>query len=205
MARSNPWSRRSVMRASVLAAVISLGLALALALWPPSGRTESDRDFVFTDLVGHLVFRFAGTGPTGLDPSQADEVLDQEFSRMVHDRLRADLLFEDEPRDAKWAASMEPQIEAHVEHAGPAFSDVVVECRAASCRVIMEQPGRWSVPEHQAVLDTVQASLEAFVAAHRQDFEPVFMIAAYDKESETASIKAFLRRTGHAVTHRVDR
>ena len=79
---------------------------------------------------------------------------------MVHDRLRADLLFEDEPRDAEWALSMEPQIEQHVKHAGPDFSDLFVECRAASCRVIMEQPLHWTVPEHQAVLETVQESLE---------------------------------------------
>lgn len=193
------------MRASVSFAVTSLALALALAMWPQAGRTQSDRDFVFTDLVGHLVLRFAGTGPTGLDSSQRDEVLDSEFSKMVHDRLRADLLFEDEPLDPEWAASMEPQIEEHVKHAGPEFSGIVVECRAASCRVMMEQPGHWSVPEHQAVLDTVQKSLEAFVAVRRQDFKPVFMLAAYDKESETAHIEAFLRRAGHPVTHRVDR
>jgi hypothetical protein len=163
-------------------------------MWPQSGRTQSERDFVFTDLDGHLVLRFAGTGATGLDSTQADEVLNQEFSRMVHDRLRADLLFEAEPRDPDWARPMEPQIEKHVEHAGPEFSDIFTECRAASCRVIMEQPVHWSVTEHQAVLGTVQASLEAFVAAHRQHFEPVFMITAYDKETETPHIKAFLRR-----------
>jgi hypothetical protein len=191
------------MRAAVLTAVISLGLALPM--WPQSGRAQSDRDYVFTDLVGHLVLRFAGTGPTGLDPSQRDEVLDSEFSKMVHDRLRADLLFEDEPRDPEWAASMEPQIKEHLEHAGPKFSAIIVECRAASCRIMMEQPGHWTVPEHQAVLDTVQKSLESFVAARRQDFKPIFMIAAYDKESQAAHVEAFLRRPGRAVAHRVDR
>jgi hypothetical protein len=174
-------------------------------MWPQSGRTQSDRDYVFTDVDGHLVIRFAGTGAAGLTPVQADEILDQEFSTMIHDRLRADLLFEDEPRDREWAQSMEPQIEKHVKHAGPEFSDILAECRAASCRVIMEQPGRWSVPEHQAVLETVQESLEAFIAARRQDFEPVFMITAYYQESETPHIKAFLRRAGRAVIHRVDR
>jgi hypothetical protein len=183
------------MRASVSSAVISLGLALAI--WPPSGRTQAERDFVFTDLQGHLVIRFAGTGATGVDSSQSDEVLDQEFSTMVHDRLRADLLFEDEPRDPEWAASMETQIEEHVKHAGPKFSDILVECRVASCRVVMEQPGHWSVPEHQAELETVEESLKAFVAAHRQDFQPVFMITAYDKDAETSHIKAFLRRTSY--------
>jgi hypothetical protein len=184
------------MRASVSSAVISLGLALAM--WPQSGRTQSDRDFVFTDLEGHLVLRFAGTSAAGLDSSQAEEILNAEFSTMVHDRLRADLLFEDEPRDPDWAASMEPQIEEHVKHAGPTFSDIFVECRAASCRLIMEQPIHWSVPAHQAVLETVQKSFEAFIAARRQHFEPIFMITAYYQETETSHIKAFLRRTGHA-------
>ena len=167
-------------------------------MWPQSGRTQSDRDFVFTDEEGHLVLRFAGTGAIGLDLSQAEEILNAEFSTMVHDRLRADLLFEDEPRDRDWAQAMEPQIEEHVKHAGPAFSKIFVECRAPSCRVTMEQPGHWSVPAHQAVLETVQESLEAFIAAHRQHFEPVFLITAYYQETETSHIKAFLRRTGHA-------
>jgi hypothetical protein len=188
--------RKSIMRASVPSAVFALGLALAI--WPPAGRTQSERDFVFADLEGHLVIRFAGTGATGLDSSQAEEVLNAEFSTMVHDRLRADLLFAEEPRDRDWAASMEPQIKEHAAHAGPEFSDIFVECRAASCRVIMEQPVHFTVPQHQAVLETVQKSLEAFIAAHRQHFRPIFMITAYYQEAETSHIKAFLRRTGHA-------
>jgi hypothetical protein len=187
------------MRASVASAVISLGLALAMC--PQTGRTQ-DRDYAFTDLDGHLVIRFAGTGATGLSSSQRDEILDQEFSTMIHDRLRADLQFEAEPRDPRWAAWMEPQIEEHVEHAGSEFSGIFVECRAASCRVVMEQPGHYSVPEHQAVLETVQKTLEAFVADHPQDFQPVFMITAYDQESEVPHIKAFLRRTGYVPPDR---
>ena len=171
-------------------------------MWPQSGRTQSDRDFVFTDLQGHLVLRFVGIGPAGLSSSQSDEFLDSEFSTMVHDRLRADLLFEAEPRDPEWAASMEPQIEKHVKHAGPVFSDIFVECRAASCRAVMEQPGHWSVPKHLAVLDTVEESLKAFITAHRQDFEPGFTITAYDKESEIPHIKAFLRRAGRTPPDR---
>lgn len=184
------------MRASFSSTVISLGLALAIG--PKSAPAQSDRDFVFTDQEGHLVLRFAGTGATGLDSSQAEEILNAEFSTMVHDRLRADLRFEAEPRDPEWAASIEPQIEDHVKHAGPEFSDILVQCRAASCRVIMEQPIHWSVSAHQAVLETVQASIETFIAAHRQYFEPVFLITAYYQETETSHIKAFLRRTGHA-------
>jgi len=182
------------MRASVFCAAISLGMALTVS--PQSGRAQSDRNFIFTDYDGHLIIRFAGTGATGLDPSQADEVLNAEFSRMVHDRLRADLIFDVEPRDPEWAASMAPKIAAHVEHAGPAFSDIAVDCRVDSCRVIMEQPAYPGVPEHQAMLETVQASLAAFISAHRESFEPVFMITAYSKEYQTPHIKAFLRRAG---------
>lgn len=183
------------MQASLSSAIIPLGLVLAM--WSQAGRTQSDRDFVFTDLDGHLVIRFAGTGATGLNSTQAYEVLNAEFSTMVHDRLHADLVFEDEPRDADWAASMEPQIAEHVMHAGPEFSDIFVACRAASCRVIMEQPVHWSVPEHRAVLEAVQESLEAFIASRRQHFAPVFLITAYYQEYETSHIKAFLRRTEH--------
>jgi hypothetical protein len=184
------------MRTTISPTIISLGLALAM--WPQAGQTQSDRDYVFDDLEGHLVIRFAGTGTSALHPSQAEEVINAELSSMVHDRLRADLLFEDESRDPEWAASMVPQIREHVRYAGSEFSDIFTECRAGSCRVIMEQPGHWTVPEHQAVLDTVQESLEAFVAARRQHFEPIFMIVAYYQEFETPHIKAFLRRTEHA-------
>ena len=201
------WRPLSVMRASVSSSVATavLALGLALAIWPQPGRTESHRDYMFSDLDGHLVIRFVGIGPAGLDAAQADEVLDQEFSTMIHDRLRADLLFEDEPRDPEWAASMEPEIEAKVRQAGQEFSAIFVECRAVSCRVVMQQPGHWSAEEQLPVLATVQASLEAFIAAHQPEFEPVFMMTAYHQLTETAHIKAFLRRTGRTFTHRVDR
>jgi hypothetical protein len=193
----------SSVTTAVSTAVLSLGLALAF--WPQPGRTQSDRDYMFADTDGHLVIRFVGIGPDGLDPVQADEVLDQEFSTMIHDRLRADLLFEAEPRDPDWAASMEPQIEQQVRQAGPEFSGIFVECRAVSCRVLMQQPGDWSVQAQRPVLAAVQASLQTFIEAHRPEFEPVFMLTAYDQETETAHIKAFLRRTGRTFTHRVDR
>ena len=153
---------------------------------------------MFTDLDGHLLVRFAGAGATGLDSTQVDEISNAEFSSMVHDRLRADLLFEDEPRDPDWALSLEPEIEQHLKHAGPDFSDLFVQCRAASCRIIMEQPVHWSVPQHRAELESVQKSLQAFIATRRQHFEPVFMITAYYQEFQTSHIKAFLRRIEHA-------
>ena len=94
---------------------------------------------------------------------------------------------------------MEPRISGLVRHTGPEFSDVFVQCRAASCRVIVEQPVHWNVPEHQVVLGAVQQSLEEFVAANRQAFRPGFLITAYYQENATSHIKAFLRRTGHVV------
>jgi hypothetical protein len=185
------------MRTFALSALICLAL-VSTVVWPQSVRPPSDRDFVFTDEDGHLVIRFAGAAR--LNSTQIDEVSNAEFSRMVHDRLRADLQFEVEPRDPDWAASMAPQIKQHVETAGPDFSGIYVECRAVSCRVTLEQPVHWSsVPAHQAVLETVQKSLEAFIAARPEDFERVFMITAYYQEYQTSHIKAFLSRTGHAL------
>jgi hypothetical protein len=181
------------MRTSVSLAVVAL--TGAMALWSQSARAQSDRDFVFTDEDGHLVVRFVGTGATGLDPSQADEILNAEFSSMVHDRLRADLLFEDEPRDRDFDAEMAPQLTEHIRHAGPEFSEVFVECRAASCRIVMDQSRHWSVAEHLVVLETVVDSLEGFIAARPRHFEPGFMITAYDQASQIPHIKAFLRRT----------
>lgn len=183
------------MRSPILAVVIAFGLALAV--WPQPGRTQSSRDFVFSDTDGHLVIRYAGIGAGGLDPSQRYEILNAEFSTMVHDRLHADLDFQDEPFDPAWARQMEPLIEEHVRHIGLEISSVRVECRAAACRVIMEQPGHRGVAEHQAMLDPVEESLEAFVSAHRDQFEPGLMITAYDQEHETSHFKAFLRRAGH--------
>lgn len=188
------------MRTSVSLAILML--ISSFAMLPQSGRAQSDRDFVFTDEDGHLVVRFVGTGPTGLDASQADEILNAEFSSMVHDRLRADLLFEDEPRDRDWDAQMAPRINDHIRHAGPEFSDIFVECRAASCRIVMDQPRHWGVSEHLVVLETVVDSLERFIATHRQHFEPGFMITAYDQATQVPHIKAFLRRTGHASQQR---
>ncbi len=182
------------MRLAFACTVVVLG-SLILAGQP--ARTQPGRDFVFTDEEGHLVVRFPGTEAAGLDSSQVEEILNAELSSMVHDRLRADLLFEAEPADAEWAAKMEPQIEKQIKHAGPEFSAIFVECRAASCRVVMEQPMHWGVKEHQAVLETVQESVEAFIAAHQEHFKPAFMITAYDQEPETPHIKVFLRRTAH--------
>jgi hypothetical protein len=184
------------MRASITAAVATLGFAVAA--WPCLGRAESDREFVFADLEGHLIMRFVGAAETGLTESQMDEVSNAEFSSMVHDRLRADLIFEAEPRDPEWAAGMEPELERHVKHLELELTDVFTECRAESCRVILEHGSHWTVPQHRIVLEAVQESLEAFIADRRELFEPKFMITAYYQEFEVPHVKAFLRRTAHA-------
>jgi len=176
-------------------------LTLTVSGWPVPGSAQSDRDFVFTDEEGHLVIRFTGTGPTGLDSAQRYEILNAEFSSMVHDRLHADIQFAAEPHDPEWAAVMEPEIAGHARHAGPEFSSVIVECRAVSCRIILEQPGHWSdVEQHRSVLATVQGSLDTFIRSNPEQFEPGFMITAYYQISESSHIKAFLRRVANGKT-----
>ncbi len=180
-----------ITKVAMAAAVFSLGWALAL--WPPVGL--ADRDYVFADTEGHLVIRFVGSGEEGLSPSQSEEIVNAELSSMVHDHLRADLLFEDEPRDPDWAASMEPRLIEHVRGIDLEFPDVLAECRAASCRIIMAQSMHWTVARHRAALDTVQSALDDFVAAHAEEFAPTFMLTGYYQEFETPHIKAFLERT----------
>ena len=180
------------MRFSALTIAASFGLALAL--WPQLGATQDERDFVFTDDEGHLVLRFAGSEPGGLDTDQRDEIVNAEFSSMVHDRLRADIRFDSEPVDSEWADSMEPRIERHVRETGPEFSAIEVRCRSASCRLVLEHTGRLRISEHQSLMGNVQLVIQAFMEANPASFEPVFLIAAYDQERETPHIKAFLRR-----------
>ena len=91
---------------------------------------------------------------------------------------------------------MESAIAGHLMHADLRLSNVIAECRASTCRVIMEHPSHLSVTKHQDALDIAQRSLEAFISDHEPAFDPVFMITAYDQETETPHIKAFLRRTG---------
>ena len=178
--------------------VTALAIGLSLAAWATPGRTQSDRDFLFKDEHGHLIIRFTATATEGLSSAQAYEILNAEFSSMVHDRLHADLKFGEEPPDPGWARSIEPQIEQHVRRAGPEFSNVFVECRAVSCRVILEQPVHWPNPdEHQLVLESVQASIESFIGPRDEVFDPALMITAYYQENEISHIKVFLRRAGY--------
>ena len=180
------------MRFPLLTIAASFGLAAAL--WPQLAAAQDDRDFVFTDDEGHLVLRFAGAEPGGLDANQVDEIVNAEFSTMVHDRLRADIRFDSEPVDSEWADSMAPRIERHVSETGPEFSAIDVRCRSASCRLVLEHTGRLRVAEHQSLMGNVQLVIRVFMEANPASFEPVFLIAAYDQERETPHIKAFLQR-----------
>jgi hypothetical protein len=180
------------MRFSAL--VIAASFVWAGACGPRLAAAQGERDFVFTDDEGHLVLRFAGAEPGGLDENQMEEVVNVQLSTMVHDRLRADTVFEAEPVDSKWADSMEARIEGRVSEIGAAFSAMNVECRSVSCRVVLEHSGGRSVSEHQSLMETVQHAFRAFIAANPGSFEPVFLIAGQYQEPENPYIKLFLRR-----------
>ena len=184
------WNR--LMRLSAL--TIAASFCLAITVWSPFVAAQNDRDFVFTDEDGHLVLRFAGTGSGDLDATQKDEIVNAEFSTMVHDRIRADLRFEAEPVDSEWAAAMEPRLERLASHTGLEISAIDVECRSASCRLVLEHLNRWSISEHRALMGSVQNILAAFIEANSTDFGPVFLMTAYDQASYTPHIKAILPR-----------
>ena len=171
-----------------------IAVCLTLSAWAVAAQSVVDRDYVFTDEDGHLVIRFAGNGAAALDEAQAYEILNQEFSRMVHDRLHADLRFAEEPRDPEWSAGMAPTIIEHLALSGIPQSAITVTCRTQSCRVIIEQAAHMSVAEHQSAMDRTQETVSAFISAQPRIFDPVFLITAYDQAAETPHIKAFLRR-----------
>jgi len=188
------------MRFSALTIAVSVGLAVAV--WPQLAATQDERDFVFTDDEGHLVLRFAGAGsggPGGLDANQRDEIVNVQLSTMVHDRLRADAAFDAEPIDSEWADSMEPRIERHMRETGPEFSAIHVECRSASCRLLLEHSGGRSVSEHRALMGAAQHVIQAFIEANPTSFKPVFMIAAHYQEPESPYLKLFLRKAAGRV------
>jgi hypothetical protein len=180
------------MRVSAFTIAASFGMAIAL--WPGRAAPQGVGDFVFTDAEGHLVLRYVGAESRGLNANEFEEISNVEMSTMVHDRLRADAVFEAEPVDAKWAESMETRIAGHVRQAGPEFSAIHVECRSASCRLVLDHSNTWSVEAHRALMRVAQRVVQKFIDANLASLEPVFLIAAHYQEPERPYMKMFLRR-----------
>jgi len=155
---------------------------------------ETVREFVFDDEEGHLVMRFVGLGPDGLSPTQRDEVVNAEFSSMVHDHLRADIRFEVEPVDLEWGPAMEARIRNDLASPGPEFSNVEIECRSESCRIRLEHAARWDIAEQQAQLDRFSLMIDQIIEDNPASFETAYMIAAYEKLRFLPHIKGYLRR-----------
>jgi len=170
--------------------------AMALAAMASLASSQQSSDFIFTDEDGHLVLRFAGVAPGELSERQREEIVNSEFSQMVHDRLRADAIFEVEPVDADWSQAMTPLLERYVRQHGTSFHDVEAECRSSSCRLILEHESTWTISEHELLVPVVQDLIESFMARHEDSFEPVFMIAAHYQAPEHPYIKAYLSRSG---------
>lgn len=170
-------------------------LAFALAGVPAFAAAQAVSDFIFDDEDGHLVLRFTGVSPHALSERQRDEIANSEFSNMVHDRLKADAIFEVEPVDAHWAHAMSPLIEAFVRENETRFLDVDVECRSASCRLILEHELTHGIAAHEALVPVAQRVIDSFIANHQNSFEPGFMIAAHYQEPDTPYIKVYLSRS----------
>jgi hypothetical protein len=172
-------------------------LALAVTSWPSIGLAQPGHDFIFTDEEGHLLLRFANAGHDELlsAPLQPrEEILSQELSVMVHDRMRADLSFEAEAVDPDWAGLTKFEIESHLHETTAGFSSRNIECRSETCRVILQHRDRFTISEHEKLLEKVQAELQALIDAAPEKYDPVFLITAYEQASTTPHIKAFLRR-----------
>jgi hypothetical protein len=171
-------------------AIIPVVLIASAPLAPAQGVS----DFIFTDEEGHLVLRYVGVTPTAMTPHQREEIVNSEFSSMVHDRLRADILFDDEPPDAAWAEKLEPMLEAHILGANAGLVAAEAECRAESCRLFIDHPATWTVPEHEVLVPVVQKVLQDFMDVHPASFEPVFLIAAHYQVPDPPFIKVYLKR-----------
>ncbi len=180
------------MRLSAL--VLTASFTMTIANWSVPAAAQSERDYIFTDDEGHLILRFAGAGHGELDDTQMDEIVNLQLSTMVHDRMRADTLFEAEPVDPAWADPMRARLEQHVGQMLPEISRARVECRSASCRLVLEHSGGFTVAQHQALMKPVERAFRAFIDADPASFERVFLIAAHYKEGGSAYIKVFLTR-----------
>lgn len=183
------------MRSSAFALATLVGLTAA-AGGPLPASAQNAQDFVFTDEDGHLVLRFTTEARGSLDASDVEEVVNVQLSTMVHDRLRADAMFEAEPVDSEWARSMEARIERHFRATAPDFHGVEAECRSASCRLVLDHASTWRVSEHESLMDVAQDAIRAFIEANPASLEPDFLIAAHYQEPDTPYMKVFVRRAG---------
>jgi hypothetical protein len=170
-------------------------IGIALPLWAVLAAAQGDRDFVFDDEEGYRILRFAGVGPGELSEDQLYEVSNAEFSSMVHDKIYADVLFDTEPVDPDWSDSTVGLITRHLSHNAPDFSSTTVECRSESCRIMLEHSGRWTIPSHLGLLESVQPVIEELIEASSPAFDRVFIITAYFQEMEPPHIKVFLHRS----------
>ena len=185
---------RPTRRLRLPALGIAAAFSLAISAWSPSSLAQNERDFIFADDEGYLILRFTGSYPDGLGTEQMAEVVNASVSTMVHDRLRADVLFDSEPEDPAWAAMTVPRIVEQLLSVEPDFTAIDVECHAMTCRLVLEHAQHLTVADHQSLMGSVQALIRSFVDEHPQYFESNFLIAAYEQETETPAIKAYLTR-----------
>jgi hypothetical protein len=182
----------------LLPVILSTCLGLATAGGPRPAAAQHDRDFVLVDEEGHLILRFSGAGDGGLTANQRREMENISLSVMVQDRIWADVEFYAEPIEPGWASSTPPRIEQYAAAALPGMRVKKVECRSASCRLVLEHSGGLDVTEHETLMDGIEHALRAFVDANPGTWSPVFLIAAVHQEPEDPYIKVFL----HAATGR---
>lgn len=180
------------MRSSPFIIVSLFGLAVAGAFQPAAA--QGARDFAFTDNEGHRVLRFVGTTASGLTDDQREEIVNAEFSKMVHDRIRADILLDAEPTDSSWAPATSWRIEQYLHEAIEGYAEIRAECRSRTCRVVLGHDDRVQMSEHQARMNAIQPVIESMIASEVPGFEPVFLLTAYQKDGYPPDIKVFLTR-----------
>jgi len=169
--------------------------AIVIALMLEPANAQSWRDFIFTDDEGHLILRFVGNPSGEPSPTQMEEVHSAEVSVMVHDRMRADVLFESEIVDSTWALSMESRLGQHFARVESPFTSVESECRSQSCRLYVDHPDGRNVREHQSLMSLLETPVRSFIDSNPGSIDSVFLIAGYYQEPAAPYIKVYLRRT----------
>ena len=176
----------------------ALGVTLVCLLLSPAVVAQHERDYINTDEDGHLIFRYAGNATAEASLEQMEEINNAFNSVMVHDRLRADIWFDEEERDSEWANYAEALLRSPTEQIGSSHSALRLECRSQSCRLIVAQSGVRTVDQHQIEMDELQQILQGFIADHPGIVDRVFLIAAYYQEREPPVIKVYLSRADSA-------